>query len=314
MYTADPLTLKPSKTEHGVIKHRIFRAEDYDAIERARVLIIHGMCEHQGRYLDFAEYLAGKGFTTLTFDLPGHGDTCLENDGIHGHFEDENGAEDVVADINMLIDTFRAEGPAEMPFILFGHSMGSMLARYISARRHDLDAAVYSGTPGHNGALPLALFLSNAACKLSKPYKKASIIDKLAHLGYLKLCKHEGDEFCWLSRDKEVVQAYHDDPQCGFVFSKAAFRDMFTWYSDIDKDESIAAIDTDMPILLVAGGEDPVVGFKEGITDLYNRFRDEHDADLLLYANGRHEMLNEINRDDVYRDIELWMEAAIDHH
>jgi len=286
---------------------------DDASIVKGAVQIAHGMAEHAARYERFAEALTKAGYAVYANDHRGHGKTAgkLEN---AGYFADENGWEKVVEDMHTLTGIVKKENPGK-PFFLFGHSMGSFLSRHYSMLyANELSGLVLSGTGGDPGALgKIGLFVAKIDAKLHGRKAKSEIMNKLSFGAFNNAFKPNRTDYDWLSRDNAEVDKYINDPWCGAVFTAGFFCDMLGGLGYINKMENIARIPKALPVYLFSGSNDPVGANMKGVTQVYKTLKDAGlgDVTLKFYENGRHESLNEINRDEVFKDVIAWMDKHI---
>lgn len=266
------------------------------------MIIIHGMAEHSERYRDFAEFLMENNIGVFTFDLPGHGKTIRDESDL-GYFG-QNGYENVIKDIQSVVELVRRNIPSDKKIVLFGHSMGSILARkYTSLQKTDVDAAIYCGTVGPRGGVKSGISLAKKVGKVKGPKYRTKLVHNIMHSGFLKEIKNPRTKLDWLTRDNNHIDKYLEDPLCGFMFTAGGFTDMFSWTKDII-DKSWAGKVKNIPILVIAGDKDPVGDNGKGPTQTYKALKDtNHNVELKLYEGGRHEILNEINKEEVYQDI-----------
>ncbi len=300
----------PSSTGVNEIRAIICRP---DSNPKAVVQIAHGIADHIDRYRDFMSYLAENGFVAVGNDHLGHGHT-IRHPIERGFFAYENGWQHVVNDMDRLHKIVSAEYP-DIPYIFFGHSMGSFLTRtYLIDHPDDYHAAIISGT----GHMPSAKINSGRALALSIAKTKgpryiSPMIDRMAFGAYNKEFKPARTKFDWISRDTEQVDKYVADPFCGFIASAKLFADMMGGLEYITKQENINKMDKYRPIYFMSGDMDPVGENGKGVERAYKAFCKAGLTDiyLKLYPGGRHEMLNEINRQQVYKDIVGWINSKI---
>ena len=269
--------------------------------------LTHGMAEHIERYEAFAEYLCSRGYAVYMHDHPGHGRSA-ENDDALGFFGETDGYKTLVEDVKLLTDIIKAENPGKKIF-LFGHSMGSFVARsYCEKYGNEIDGAVFCGTAGANPGAAVGKKIAEAVCKRNGSYFRSEFINSLAFSSYNKRIKPARTPFDWLTRDESVVDAYVADPKCGFLFTAAGYRDLFTLLTSISKRTWYAGVPYPLPILLIAGQEDPVGAYGKGPKEVTRLLRDtDHkNVTLKLYPECRHELLNELCREDVYKDTADW--------
>ena len=281
-----------------------------DSGEPAAVLLIaHGVAEHIVRYDPFAQHLAENGIAVYGNDHLGHGGS-YSTDSEKGFFAEEKGWGFVVRDMHRLADIARSEFP-DVPVFLLGHSMGSFLARtYLIKYPGELDGCILSGT-GWQPAAVCAMGL--AVCKAEKarlgPRGRSGLVNNLCFGGYNKRIENPATSHDWLSRDASVVQKYVSDSDCGFICTVSQTADMLGGIKYICDKKNISKMDITTPVFFISGDEDPVGGYGKGVMQTYTAFvmAGCTDVSIKLYPGGRHEMLNETNRCEVYRDILAWI-------
>lgn len=284
-----------------------------DAEPRAIVQIIHGIAEYIGRYDEFMSFLADNGIIAVGTDHLGHGKS-IESEEQTGFFAYDNGWDYVVRDEEVLRLAMHENYP-ELPIIVFGHSMGSFMTRTLLIRYPDaFNAAIISGTGNQGAALVNGgLFMGNLVTGLRGAHHYSKFLNNLAFGSYNKIYENPKTEYDWLSRDEANVQKYIDDPLCGFIPSCSLFRDMMTGVKFITNKKNLTAMNKDMPVYFMSGDMDPVGECGKGVQKAYNNFLEAgmKDVSIKLYPGGRHEMLNEINKDEVYVDILAWLNSKI---
>ena len=284
-----------------------------DSKPRAVVQIAHGIAEHIDRYRPFMEFLADNGFVVAGNDHLGHGKSIRVPEE-QGFFAEKDGWWRVVDDMNKLHDIMSNEYP-ELPYVLFGHSMGSFLTRtYLIKHPDKYDGVILSGTGHQSPALVLG---GNAAAsvmaKLNGAMGDGAKLDSLAFGTYLNKIENPRTKFDWLSRDTEQVDKYIADPLCGFVGKIGLYRDMMQGIKFITDKKNIAQMNKEKPVYFMSGDGDPVGDYGKGVERAYKAFCDAglHDVFMRLYPGGRHEMLNETNKEQVYQDILSWLNEKI---
>ena len=284
-----------------------------DAEPRAIVQIIHGIAEYIDRYDEFMSFLADNGIIAVGTDHLGHGKS-IESEEQTGFFAYDNGWDYAVRDEEVLRLAMHENYP-ELPIIVFGHSMGSFMARTLLIRYPDaFNAAIISGTGNQSAALVNGgLFMGNLVTGLKGAHHYSKFLNNLAFGSYNKIYDNPKTEYDWLSRDEANVQKYIDDPLCGFIPSCSLFRDMMTGVKFITNKKNLTAMNKDMPVYFMSGDMDPVGECGKGVQKAYNNFLEAgmKDVSIKLYPGGRHEMLNEINKDEVYTDILTWLGSKI---
>ena len=284
-----------------------------DAEPRAIVQIIHGIAEYIDRYDEFMSFLADNGIIAVGTDHLGHGKS-IESEEQTGFFAYDNGWDYAVRDEEVLRLAMHENYP-ELPIIVFGHSMGSFMARTLLIRYPDaFNAAIISGTGNQGAALVNGgLFMGNLVTGLKGAHHYSKFLNNLAFGSYNKIYDNPKTEYDWLSRDEANVQKYIDDPLCGFIPSCSLFRDMMTGVKFITNKKNLTAMNKDTPVYFMSGDMDPVGECGKGVQKAYNNFLEAgmKDVSIKLYPGGRHEMLNEINKDEVYTDILAWLGSKI---
>lgn len=285
-----------------------------DGTPRAIVQIAHGIAEHIDRYEAFMRFLAENGFVAVGNDHLGHGKSIarLEEQGI---FAEKDGWNYVVEDMKKLRELAKEQFP-NLPYIFFGHSMGSFLTRTFLIRYPDLyDAAILSGTGQQSPALVNGGYLAaELMTKLKGPHASGQALNDMAFGSYCKRIENPRTPFDWLSRDTETVDRYIADPLCGFVCKTSLYRDMMGGLKFLTSQKNINKMNKAAPIYFMSGAEDPVGDYGAGVETAYKAFcrAGLKDVMIRLYPGGRHEMLNEINRGDVMQDILNWLNDKMD--
>ena len=278
---------------------------------KAIVQLVHGIAERVERYDDFANFLTAQGILVVAEDHMGHG-ASIGADGLQGYFH--GGWFTAVDDTRKLMQLTMAENPG-VPYVLFGHSMGSFMARTILARYPDsgISAAIICGTGWQpTFAMPAMVALMNIICKCGGEEKPNEKLDKLIFGGYNSRIPNARTAKDWLTRDEAIVDAYVVDPLCGFVASSGLLRDMMVGISYIQQKKNLNAMRKDLPVLFIAGEEDPVGAYGKGVRQAHAAFQKAgmERAEIRLYPDGRHEILNELNKQEVYTDVLGWIQGV----
>lgn len=274
--------------------------------------IVHGVAEHVQRYAHFAEFMAGQGFLVVAEDHMGHGGS-IGDDGIRGYFE--GGWFKAVADVHRLLSYTRMECP-DVPYILLGHSMGSFLVRTLLCKypKCGVSAAIISGTAWmHRGILNSGIAAATLASKRNGADQPSPFINQMMFGSYNKRIEHQRTAFDWLTRDAKIVDAYIADPLCGFTITAGLAKDMLTGLKYIQEPENLEKMRKTMPVLFIAGSDDPVGNYGQGVKQTVQAFTGAgmENVTMRLYPLCRHEVLNELNREEVYRNILDWVEKQI---
>ncbi|WP_030572829.1 alpha/beta fold hydrolase [Streptomyces aureocirculatus] len=289
-----------------------------DARPRAVVQIAHGAAEHGLRYDRFARHLVGHGYAVVASDHRGHGATAQSTGGygVTDDAEPAAGADSwraVVDDLKAIGDQVRALHP-DVPVVLFGHSLGSMLARdYAQEYPDTLTGLILSGT---FRSLPGAE-IEGALARLGEEIAKGGRAARSTFVGELFNSFNDPYErrtgFEWLSRDEAEVDAYVADERCGFAFSAGLSLDWMRAVRKVNDPRHLARIPSDLPVHIAVGTEDPCNQRMTLVYELLEDFRYAGVRDLTWkgYEGARHEILNETNRDEVQRDLTDWLDARI---
>ncbi len=275
------------------------------------VQIAHGVAEYGARYEPFARFLCGHGFAVVANDHLGHGKSLVE-DCPMVYFGDENGWRHAVEDMEELRRRTAKVFPG-VPYFLFGHSMGSFLSRtHLIRYPGRLDGCVLCGT-GHMSPALIAGGKLIAGREIRRLGRKAysAKADQLAFGAYNKPFAPNRTRFDWISASEANVDAYIADPLCGGDTTLGLFRDMLGGLGIITKQANIERMDKDLPVLFIAGDQDPVGEMGKGVRRAYQAFRKAGvgDVSIKLYHGLRHEILNEASRRYVYQDVLDWLET-----
>ena len=271
--------------------------------------ISHGMVEYIGRYGEFARYLCERGYVVTGNDHLGHG-LSVTGDEMHGYFAKENGNRSVLRDIHKLREITQEMYPG-VPYFLLGHSMGSFLARqYLCMNGKGMAGAVIMGTGYQPKAVTaLGMTLCRMIASIAGWNYRSRLVDAMAFGSYnRKFGSPAGKE--WLSRSEENVAAYVKDPWCSFRFTLNGYYNLFYSIHMLSDEEILDRMPKDLPVLFVSGDQDPVGQFGKGVQKVCDTFRRKgmKDVTCRFYKDDRHEILNEIDREQVYEDIFRWME------
>ena len=284
-----------------------------DSQVRAVLQIVHGIAEYVERYDGFANFLNRQGILVVAEDHMGHGKS-ISQECPQGYFA--GGWQTAVDDTYRLTRDTMAEF-RDVPFILFGHSMGSFMARTILAKDPDsgITAAVICGT-GWQPAPVLAAGKAACAlvCRAKGERAPSPLLQAMAFGTYNRKVEHPRTPYDWISRDNSVVNAYKADPLCGFTPTAGLMRDMMEGIAYIQREENLAKMGKALPVLFIAGGDDPVGSYGAGVRTAAEAFRKAgmERVDVRIYPLCRHELLNEINREEIMDDVSRWIDGVLE--
>ena len=286
---------------------------DYGSI-KGIVQISHGMAEYSNRYARFALELCKAGYAVFISDHIGHGSSITDREML-GFFGETDGEEHFVEDLKSLTDIIKSEYP-NLPFFMLGHGMGSLIARKYTAKYgYCLDGVIYTGTSGENPMLGVGIQLANAIIKQNGATYRSEMLDTIAFGTYNRKTEKRTD-YDWGSRDEAEIDKYMADELCGYTYTASGLRAVFTMLRQISSRRWYNSVPLSMPILLLSGSMDPVGDYGKGVNEVYKMLKKtgHKNVTMKLYEDARHEILNEINRDEVYADIINWLNEKSEKH
>lgn len=290
----------PSATQLGAL---VVRHWPLDA-PRGVVQIVHGMQEHMGRYDAFARFLNAHGYAVAGDDHAGHGLSTPQAP--RGYFGSKDGASHLLDDLYAVQCALQSRYPG-VPYVLFGHSMGSFLARAYTTRHGALlSAAIYSGTSSGNAAAGLGKLLTH----LHRQDTPFWLLNKIVFGSFNRRYQPvTGSE--WLNRDAAEVKQFLDDPLRVPCFTARGFYDLFTLLQEVSQKGWAQAVPSQLPVLLLSGDGDPLGAYGKGVPRVAQRLKEAGHPDVttIVYPGARHELLLETNRDQVMADILVFLLA-----
>ena len=305
-------TFKSSSGLADIFACRYFPAADCDT--KGVIQIAHGMAEHHKRYENFIDILNKNGYAVYINDHLGHGKS-VSDDSELGYFGENKGYMNLVRDMKKLTDIIKKENPC-LPVILFGHSMGSMLARlYTSEYGNIVDGVVFCGTCGANPAASVGITLVKLIKKLKGDHFRSELINNLAFGTYNNKFKPQRTAFDWLTTDRDIVDEYIDDPYCGFLFTTSGYKDLMELIVEINNKEWYQAVPKTLPVYLIAGKNDPVGNYGKGVYEVYDNLSEARHKNVAidLFAGDRHEILNEKDKEKVYEYVLKWIAGILEN-
>jgi len=295
----------PASNGEGDIFARAWLAEDPVAL----IQIAHGMSEHGGRYDEFARYLCERGFSVVANDHAGHG---LSVQGHPGAFSKKAGGFDrSIEDLHRLF-TLAEEKAGALPRILYGHSMGSALSALYAERYKGLTALVLSGIPYAIKSSRMFQFLAGFISTFRGHHVRSPLLERLTAAATEEPREEGEDERRWLSRDKEKVREFNEDPLCGFEYTAGGYSTMLRSYHYLISRKWGHAI-PDIPVLIIAGAEDVASDYGNGPRAYAAQLKatGHTKVDMHLFPECRHEITNEINRQEIFEFIYDWLKRAL---
>ena len=277
------------------------------------VQISHGVGEHAGRYKSIAKKLNKKGYTVYANDHRIHGKSAKTEDYL-GFYDGENYFLDAVEDMYELSKIIKEENPTEK-IILLGHSMGSLLSRfYVTKYGENIEALLLSGTANFmKGLGTFGLFSAKVIGRLNGKHRSNELLKNLFFTHFNKQFKPNRTKVDWISSDEKQVDIFEADPYRIEDFSLSVYLDILKGSKQINEHETFANTPKELPIYIFSGDKDPVGEMGKGVRKVAKKYKKAgvYDVTLKLYKNGRHEMLNEVNKKEVHKDILKWLESRI---
>jgi len=278
---------------------------------KASILILHGMSEHQLRYQHFAEYLNQSGYEVYSYDHRGHGKERRLFE--LGFFAPDNGYQLVVHDA-ITISKYIEENNYCNKLFLLGHSMGSLIARNVIQSYDHYSGVILSGTMYPSKlTVHSALIIASVIKKFKGPKKLSPFLNNLLFSNKYYTSHSSRTVFDWLTRSNSIVGAYINDPYCGFICSTSFYHDLLTLVLNASRQNLISNTNKNLPLYIISGEKDPVSSYSKEIKKYLHVLKElgYTDVNSKIYPNCRHEVLNELNRDEVYSDISSWITKNI---
>lgn len=286
----DVLTLIPAGESKGIIQ------------------LSHGMAEHKERYIPFMEYLTKQGYITIIHDHRGHGKSVKEKQDL-GYFGEEK-AEYVVEDLHQITKWIKSQFP-QKKVTLFGHSMGSMIVRkYIKKYDDEINQLIVCGSPSKNPYVDIALLLVKLEKQIKGERHRSKFIQKLAFGSYNQKIEQTTSTNSWICSNPEIIKSYDSDELCGFIFTLNGFQNLFTLMKEIYSPKEWKLSHKTLPILFIAGEDDPVIinPKKWKQSQIFLRDLGYQNISYKLYPKMRHEIINE-KGEKVWEDIFEWIKS-----
>lgn len=279
---------------------------------RAAVQLVHGMCEYCERYEDFIDFFCGNGIMVFCHDHLGHGNSARDAEHL-GYFAPKRGWHFLANDVVRLTRLVR-ENFADKKLFILGHSMGSLVVRTVLAKYgYMYDGAVIMGTVNTKIGTDAGIVLTRTLGKLKGDMYRSKFLDELVFGLNNRRIEDPISEYSWISRDDEIVKKYEKDPLCNFHFTVRAYSDLMFLVNYVSRSDWAGKIDKDLPVFVCSGDADPVGMYGIAPRNVFNALNNAglQNLELKVYKGMRHEILNEIDRQNVYDDLLEWFNGHI---
>lgn len=275
------------------------------------VIIVHGMAEHIDRYDNFMKQLSNNNYIAVGYNQRGHFE-AINSYNDYGFISELDGFNYLLNDLSTIFKQLKDKHP-ELPIFIFGHSMGSFITqRFAQLHSTKVNGLILCGTGVNNNCtLRFARLLSKIITKIKGPRHRSKLLNNITFGAYNKKFKPNRTEFDWLNTIDSEVDKYVEDKYCGGIFSASFFRDFFNMLITINNNNEL--ISKDIPILLISGKKDPVGDMGKSVNKLFNEYvkKEIKDVNIKLYE-GRHEILHDINKDKIIKDVITWLDMHLD--
>lgn len=290
-------------SSNGVNKIRTFIWEDDDLTPVGVVQLTHGMAEHIDRYDGFARFLASNGFVVCGHDHLGHGKSieCRSEIGFMGA---ENGDKRLVDDMHILTKIMKKRNP-DIPYFLFGHSMGSFCSRvYATHFGDELDGLILCGTGDMPEIINAARDLIDMLVVKYGVTRRVEKIGEIMNKGFSAMSPDKENSLGWISENADNRLEYSNDELCGFTYTLAGYRDIYNIIREACDSAWAYRMPKDLPVMIISGANDPVGMNGKGVLSVANNLTEAGiEPTTILYPGMRHEILNETEKEVVYNDV-----------
>lgn len=267
------------------------------------VQILHGMCEYKDRYYPFMEYLANKGCLVVIHDHRGHGNSINDMTEL-GYFYD-GGAKGLIEDAHQLLTMVKSQ-VEDVPYIMIGHSMGSLIARCLVQRYdYEINKLIILGSPSKIFGVEALEAISPLILRKHGPKGHSKFLENVVNSAYEGKFKEENLIHSWLTTDREVVEWFNANPKCNFCFTVNGYLELGKLNIWTYSKKNWRVRNSSMPVLFLSGGDDPCYINRRAFGKSVHIFKDMGYTNVkaVLYKGLRHEILNEKSKKRVYRDI-----------
>lgn len=296
-------------SSNGKNKIRTLIWQDDELTPIGIIQLTHGMDEHIGRYDDFARFLASNGFIVCGNDHLGHGKS-IESRAEIGSMGAVNGDKRLVDDMHILTKIMKKRNP-DLPYFLFGHSMGSFCARVYAAHfGAELNGLILCGT----GNMPSMISVAASALdKLVEKYGYMKRVDELPEImnkGFSAMTDEKDKPLAWLSFNVDNRTEYSNDELCGFTYTLGGYRDIYSLMCECHDDRWAYRLPKDLPVMVISGAKDPVGMNGKGVLAVADKLVEAgFEPTVILYPGMRHEILNEAEKETVYNDVLQFLQS-----
>ncbi len=298
-----------SSNQTDIIAYYVYKPE---CEPKAVIQLVHGMCEYIERYSNFIAFLCENGYVVCGHDHLGHGNSVLNEDYL-GYFARQKGWQYLVKDTIKMTRIIKRQY-LDIPLFLIGHSLGSLTSRVaLSKCGYLYNGVILLGALNTKVKLDTAMAMADTIRRASGDMCRSELIEKAVY-GYTNSRIDDPvNKFAWLTRDDELVYKFYDDPKCNFMFTVSAFCDLIKLFMYTTDRKCVDAIPKDKPILILGGEADSIGQWGKGPRELFDVLESAGctEVKMKLYDGARHELLNEINRIEVYNDILEWCNSHI---
>lgn len=274
-----------------------------DGKAKGIVQLVHGMSEHRKRDTSFMKYLASQGFVCVLHDHRGHGESVKAKEDL-GYFYEHSGTY-IVEDTHQITYLMKQRYP-DLPYYMFGHSMGSLVARaYIKKYDYELDGLFICGSPSKNPMAFMGLCLVKILASIKGDHYRSPFVQHMAFGSYNKKFVPVQSENAWICSDEEVVKKYDEDEKCGFIFTLNGFENLFRLLRNVYDDSNWILLKKDLPIIFIAGEDDPCIGNEMKFNQAYTFLKriGYQNVQAKLYPHVRHEIILDKSHEEVYDDV-----------
>lgn len=275
-----------------------------DTKPKGIVQFVHGMCEHKERYEDIMTFLAGHGYYCVIHDHRGHGKSIESQDDL-GYFYD-GGYVALIEDTHQLTCLTKEKVDMDIPYILLGHSMGSMIVRcYLKKYDDEIDKLIVLGSPSKVPGMRPVLAITKGLSKLEGEREHSKLLDYIVqNYMYESWFKEEGLH-SWVCSDQDVVEEYNDDPYCNYTFTIQGYVNLIQLTEMTYDKDNWQVKNPDLPIFFASGSDDPCTLSPRDYGKAIHFLKDRGytNVNAILFHGMRHELLNERNKDKVYKAI-----------